>query len=144
MFEGRPLECRVARILGGDLAPRGVWPWDVQLRDGGPDSEPTRIEVKSGSTSFDISERNADHVLGAAAIDVWVFVHKTDGAVPADGLRYTVVREPDLAAFRSMTRNGRTPSAPRRTTTSTRLIEAFGTCAEDDLADAVRHARLAS
>jgi hypothetical protein len=68
MFEGHLHECRVARLLGGKLAPRGVWPWDVRLNDG------TRIEVRSGARSFELD--------GGREGDVWVFVRKMPEAAP--------------------------------------------------------------
>ena len=68
MFDGRLHECRVARLVGGDLAPRGVWPWDVKLSDG------TRLEVRSSVSSFEID--------GGRHADVWVFARKARSAAP--------------------------------------------------------------
>ena len=70
MFEGRLHECRVARLVDGDMAPRGVWPWDVRLDDG------TRLEVRSSASAFEID--------GGREADVWVFVRKALSGIPGD------------------------------------------------------------
>lgn len=62
MYNGRFIECIVARLLGASFPRVGTSPWDLVLGDG------TRIEVRSGTTSFSLK--------GVKDVDLWVFVHK--------------------------------------------------------------------
>lgn len=48
MYSGRFIECIVARLLGALFPLLGTSPWDLLLLDG------TRIEVRSGATSFSL------------------------------------------------------------------------------------------
>lgn len=68
MFEGRLFECLLSRLLGADLPPRGVWPWDLRLRDHDDVSQRTRVEVRSGATALSIE--------GGRHVHVWIFVRK--------------------------------------------------------------------
>jgi hypothetical protein len=64
MFQGRLLECRIARLLNASFPCQGISPWDLRLRDG------ILVEVRSGSRAFSL--RGNKHV------DVWIFVPKAD------------------------------------------------------------------
>lgn len=104
MFEGRLYECLLSRILDADLPPRGVWPWDLRLRDHDDPHQRTRIEVRSG--------RNSVSIDGGRDAHVWIFVSKaSDPSQPPLGFcvapSYLVrtlrnsVRKPSLATIAS-------------------------------------------
>lgn len=96
MYEGRLLECTVARILKAKFPRFGTSPWDLLMEDG------TRVEVRSGTKSFSLK--------GKKDVHCWVFVHKHHPS----GLQYTVVSAADVAGIR------------RRSISAERLIEQFG------------------
>lgn len=69
MFHGRFVEVHVGRILGADIADRGVNDWD--LRIGG--RSPITVEVKA-------TAEGGRYRLGPKRADVWVFVTFSDKA----------------------------------------------------------------
>lgn len=92
MFEGRLFECLLSRLLRADLPPRGVWPWDLRLRDDDDASQRTRVEVRSGAKTLSID--------GGRHAHVWIFVRKATvaGQLPASysvapNYRVQVLRE---------------------------------------------------
>lgn len=68
MFEGRLIECQVARLLGARLPALGTSPWDVRFGD-------IDIEVKSAGIDqrFSLQKAHPD------GVTVWVLVRKLDG-----------------------------------------------------------------
>ncbi|MFM7182562.1 MAG: hypothetical protein ACKO2G_14015 [Verrucomicrobiales bacterium] len=111
MYEGRLLECTVARILKAKFPRFGTSPWDLLMEDG------TRVEVRSGTKSFSLK--------GKKDVHCWVFVHKHH----ASGPRYTVVSADDMASIR------------RQSISAERLIEQFGLVSAKKLPACVRICR---
>jgi len=80
MYSGRFIECIVARLLSARFPMLGTSPWDLALLDG------TRIEVRSGATSFSLK--------GVKDVDVWVFFHKNSPDAP-----FSVATAEDVTAL---------------------------------------------
>ena len=80
MYSGRFIECIVARLLGARFPMLGISPWDLLLLDG------TRIEVRSGATSFSLK--------GVKDVDLWVFFDKNSPDAP-----FSVATADDVAAL---------------------------------------------
>lgn len=122
MFEGRLYECLLSRILDADLPPRGVWPWDLRLRDHKEPTDRTRIEVRSGRDSVSIA--------GGRDAHVWIFVAKpSEPSQPP--LAFCVAPSRHVASLRASVQE---PSLSR-------IVREFGSVGVGELSDAVSRAR---
>lgn len=118
MFEGRLIECLLSRVLGADLPPRGVWPWDLRLRDHDDVSQRTRIEVRSGASSLSIE--------GGQDAHVWILARKA-----------TVAGQPPLSYSVAPDYRVRLLRASVKKPTLGRIEGAFGVVNTAELASAV-------
>jgi hypothetical protein len=116
MFEGRPLECRVGRLLGARFPRVGISPWDLRLADG------TTIEVRSGTNRFSLH--------GPKVVDLWVFVQKPAGPLvrDADSLRYFVATNATIASV----------APPSRSLSAQKAAALCEMCTEPNLRRTVR------
>jgi hypothetical protein len=112
----------LSRLLHADLPPRGVWPWDLRLRDGDDVSNRTRIEVRSGATSVSID--------GGRDAHVWIVVRKSNESGDRAPVSYCVAPTYRVRELRNSVRKP-----------ALRTVEQeFGVVTTDELAAAVSSA----